>query len=71
MYVCLCSGVTSTTVAEAVACGASTCKQVAIACGAGLDCGRCLRSVKAILEAGSARAVSSAISRQDASPVMS
>ncbi|HTY32719.1 (2Fe-2S)-binding protein [Mycobacterium sp.] len=49
MFVCLCNGVTSQTVAEAVAAGASTTKDVARACGAGADCGRCRRTVQAIL----------------------
>lgn len=51
MYVCLCGGVTCKSVVDAVAGGASTCKQVALACGAGLDCGSCLRNLKAIIEA--------------------
>lgn len=51
MYVCLCVGVTNHTVAECVARGASTSKQVAAACGAGGDCGRCRRTVRAIIEA--------------------
>ncbi|WP_099023773.1 (2Fe-2S)-binding protein [Mycolicibacterium palauense] len=50
MYVCLCRGVTSHTVADAVAAGATTSKEVAAACGAGSDCGRCRRSVRAIIE---------------------
>ncbi len=49
MFVCLCNGVTSQTVAEAVAAGASTTKDVAQACGAGADCGRCRRTVQALL----------------------
>ncbi|MFZ1178508.1 MAG: (2Fe-2S)-binding protein [Mycobacterium sp.] len=49
MFVCLCNGITSQTVAEAVAAGASTTKDVAQACGAGADCGRCRRTVQAIL----------------------
>jgi bacterioferritin-associated ferredoxin len=49
MFVCLCNGVTSQTVAETVAAGASTTKDVAQACGAGTDCGRCRRTVQAIL----------------------
>jgi bacterioferritin-associated ferredoxin len=49
MFVCLCNGVTSQTVADAVAAGASTTKDVANACGAGADCGRCRRTVRAIL----------------------
>ena len=51
MYVCLCAGATSQAVTEAVAGGASTSKQVAAACGAGHDCGRCRRTVRAIIEA--------------------
>ncbi|WP_067939894.1 bacterioferritin-associated ferredoxin [Mycobacterium sp. E2479] len=49
MFVCLCNGVTTQTVTEAVAGGASTTKEVAQACGAGADCGRCRRTVQAIL----------------------
>jgi bacterioferritin-associated ferredoxin len=49
MFVCLCNGVTSQTVADAVAAGASTTKDVAQACGAGADCGRCRRTVQALL----------------------
>ncbi|OBF46329.1 (2Fe-2S)-binding protein [Mycobacterium sp. 852002-50816_SCH5313054-b] len=49
MFVCLCNGITSQTVAEAVEAGASTTKDVAQACGAGADCGRCRRTVQALL----------------------
>ncbi|GBG38962.1 (2Fe-2S)-binding protein [Mycobacterium montefiorense] len=51
MYVCLCVGVTNHTVAECVARGAATSKEVAAACGAGGDCGRCRRTLRAIIEA--------------------
>ncbi|MBI3214955.1 MAG: (2Fe-2S)-binding protein [Mycobacterium sp.] len=51
MFVCLCRGVTSHVVADAVAGGASTTNQVAEVCGAGADCARCRRSVRAIIEA--------------------
>jgi len=51
MYVCLCNGVTSQTVADVVAQGASTTNKVAKACGAGADCGRCRRTVRAIIKA--------------------
>jgi bacterioferritin-associated ferredoxin len=51
MYVCLCVGVTNQTVAAAVAAGASTSNQVAQACGAGSECGRCRRTVRAIIDA--------------------
>ncbi|MCW2591098.1 MAG: hypothetical protein JWQ86_3525 [Mycobacterium sp.] len=56
MYVCLCVGVTNQSVADAVAAGASTSKQVAEACGAGSECGRCRRTVRAILDAKRAAA---------------
>ncbi|MBW0017119.1 MAG: (2Fe-2S)-binding protein [Mycobacterium sp.] len=50
MFVCLCTGATSQMVADAVAAGASTTKDVALACGAGADCGRCRGTVRAILD---------------------
>jgi bacterioferritin-associated ferredoxin len=51
MFVCLCTGVTSQVVADLAASGASTSKQIADACGAGADCGRCRRTVRAIIDA--------------------
>jgi bacterioferritin-associated ferredoxin len=53
MYVCLCVGVTNQTVSEVVEQGASTSKEVAAACGAGGDCGRCRRTLRAIIAAKS------------------
>jgi bacterioferritin-associated ferredoxin len=50
MYVCLCVGASNKTVADAVARGASTTNEVAAACGAGSDCGRCRRTVRAIID---------------------
>lgn len=49
MYVCLCTGACSETVKAAIAQGAATTQQVASACGAGSDCGRCRRTVRAML----------------------
>ncbi|UQX09842.1 (2Fe-2S)-binding protein [Candidatus Mycobacterium methanotrophicum] len=49
MYVCLCVGATNQTVSECVARGASTSKEVAAACGAGADCGRCRHTLRAII----------------------
>lgn len=51
MFVCLCTGVTTQVVADLVDSGASTSKQIADACGAGADCGRCRRTVRAIIAA--------------------
>ncbi|MDT7655028.1 MAG: bacterioferritin-associated ferredoxin [Pseudonocardiales bacterium] len=49
MFVCLCNGITSQVVAEAIAGGASTTNQIAAACGAGADCGRCRRTLRNLL----------------------
>jgi bacterioferritin-associated ferredoxin len=51
MYVCLCVGATNQTVSDAVARGASTSKEIAAACGAGTDCGRCRHTLRAIIAA--------------------
>ena len=53
MFVCLCVGVTSHVVNDVVAAGASTSKEIAQACGAGSECGRCRRTLRAIIEAHS------------------
>jgi bacterioferritin-associated ferredoxin len=53
VFVCLCNGITSQTVAEAIAHGALTTKEIARACGAGAECGRCRRTLRAILSASS------------------
>lgn len=51
MFVCLCTGTTSHAVNEVVAKGARTSKEIAEACGAGGDCGRCRRTLRAIIAA--------------------
>ena len=51
MFVCLCLGVTSHEVADVARQGATTSKEVAKACGAGSDCGRCRSTVRAIIAA--------------------
>ncbi|MBJ7339166.1 (2Fe-2S)-binding protein [Mycolicibacterium sp.] len=56
MYVCLCVGVTNQAVADAVSAGAQTSKDVAEACGAGSECGRCRRTVRAIIDSRRAAA---------------
>ncbi|UKN43066.1 (2Fe-2S)-binding protein [Mycobacterium lepromatosis] len=55
MYVCLCAGATNQTVCDVVARGATTSKEVAAACGAGNDCGRCRRTLRAIIAASARR----------------
>jgi bacterioferritin-associated ferredoxin len=49
VYVCLCHGVTSHEVEDCIAKGACTSKAVAMMCGAGSECGRCRRTVRAII----------------------
>jgi bacterioferritin-associated ferredoxin len=49
VFVCLCNGITSQVVAEAIADGASTTNQIAAVCGAGAECGRCRRTLRALL----------------------
>jgi bacterioferritin-associated ferredoxin len=44
-------GVTSHVVNDVIAAGASTSKEIADACGAGSECGRCRRTLRAIIEA--------------------
>ena len=49
MFVCLCTGVTSEAITDLVANGAVSTKEIAQACGAGMECGRCRRTVRAII----------------------
>jgi bacterioferritin-associated ferredoxin len=51
MYICLCLGVTSGAVQQAIDDGASSTQKVAAACGAGSVCGRCRHTVRVMLEA--------------------
>jgi bacterioferritin-associated ferredoxin len=51
VFVCLCNGITNQVVADAIAEGASTTNQIAAACGAGAECGRCRRTLRLLLGA--------------------
>ena len=51
MYICLCLGVTTSTVQQAIDAGARSTKQVAEACGAGSVCGRCNHTIRTMIEA--------------------
>ena len=51
MYICLCLGVTTSTVQHAIDAGARSTKQVAEACGAGSICGRCGHTIRTMIEA--------------------
>lgn len=50
MIVCLCKGVSCSTIRNAVAQGATTVEEVGMACGAGTDCGGCRGCVEEIIE---------------------
>ena len=49
MIVCLCKGVSCSTVRRAIACGAETLDEVGRACGAGTVCGSCHSEVQHLL----------------------
>jgi len=49
MFVCLCTGVTSEVIEDLVANGAVSTNEIAQACGAGMECGRCRRTVRGII----------------------
>jgi bacterioferritin-associated ferredoxin len=51
MYICLCLGVTTSTVQQAIDAGARSTKQVTEACGAGSVCGRCNHTIRTMIEA--------------------
>jgi bacterioferritin-associated ferredoxin len=49
MWVCLCRGVSSGTIAEVVEGGARTVREVSQACGAATDCTKCTRTVRTLI----------------------
>jgi bacterioferritin-associated ferredoxin len=51
VYVCLCNGITSAMVQEAIAGGARSTKQLAEQCGAGDVCGRCRHTLRTMIAA--------------------
>ena len=51
MYICLCLGVTTSAVQQAIDEGARTTRKVAEACGAGSVCGRCGHTIRTMIEA--------------------
>ncbi|MFD7920425.1 bacterioferritin-associated ferredoxin [Streptomyces sp. NPDC059740] len=52
MFVCSCFGITEQQVRDHAATGACTPRQMASACGAGTDCGGCVRRIQALLGRG-------------------
>jgi len=51
MYICLCLGVTTTTVQQAIDAGARSTKQVEKACEAGSVCGLCRHTIRTMIVA--------------------
>jgi bacterioferritin-associated ferredoxin len=49
MYVCSCFGVTEQQVLDHARAGACTPRQIASRCGAGTDCGSCVRRIQGLL----------------------
>jgi bacterioferritin-associated ferredoxin len=60
MYVCMCHAVTEQRVRQEIAEGAGTPRQIANGCGAGTDCGSCVRRIQAMLGLHGARPCPSA-----------
>ncbi|RBM19799.1 bacterioferritin-associated ferredoxin [Streptomyces sp. PT12] len=52
MYVCSCFGITEQQVREHAAAGAGTPRAIASECGAGTDCGSCVRRIQGLLGRG-------------------
>jgi len=52
VYVCSCFGVTESDVRAHVEAGACTPRQIASQCGAGTDCGSCVRKIQSLLGRG-------------------
>ena len=50
MIVCLCKGVSSGTIRQVIAQGATTVEEVGHACGAGTDCGGCQGCIEDLVE---------------------
>jgi bacterioferritin-associated ferredoxin len=50
VWVCLCEAVTSGVIGDAIDAGARTIKDVGDICGAGIDCGKCKRTIALLLQ---------------------
>lgn len=56
MYVCICFGVTDTQVSAQIEGGARSMREIAAACRAGTDCGRCVKTISAMIPRDDTRA---------------
>lgn len=49
MYICLCHGVSDKKIKKMVDNGTNTMKAIQSACGAGTDCGVCIRKLQSVI----------------------
>lgn len=56
MYVCICYGVTDTQVSAHIEGGARSMREIAASCRAGTDCGRCVKTISAMIPRDDTRA---------------
>lgn len=56
MYVCICFGVTDTQVTAQIDGGARSMREIAASCRAGTDCGRCVKTISAMIPRDDTRA---------------
>lgn len=56
MYVCICFGVTDTQVTAQIDGGARSMREISAACRAGTDCGRCVKTISAMIPRDDTRA---------------
>ncbi|NUR31446.1 MAG: hypothetical protein HOV83_37335 [Catenulispora sp.] len=56
MYVCICFGVTDSQVSAQIDGGARSMREIAASCRAGTDCGRCVKTITAMIPRDETRA---------------
>ncbi len=71
MYVCLCTGVTSDQIQEAINNGASNAAEITALTGAGSNCGSCLTTVIAMMLEARPMVIETAIESSHVEPVFS
>lgn len=68
MYVCLCTGVTSDQIQEAINNGATNAAEITAATGAGSSCGSCLNTVIAMMLESQSRSLENVIETVSVQP---
>jgi bacterioferritin-associated ferredoxin len=49
MYICICHGITDASLDSEIVSGSDSLRKIMASCGAGSDCGSCVRSIKKAL----------------------